>query len=329
MAFYQKQISDLTKKLDSIEQKLLKLSIEISQSTETSNLYWSTLKKQASQYYEEARVIYADWMNKEIPKAYNDDLASQIRRIKQLSFVPTISVHYNKVSKKDLNKQTISTILNDSLSSFYSATETGNNQLNRLLSATQQLNLKEKTINKAINEGFVKGAKTGGIFSKRVGKGSLYGAQRQLQNELLKKSLDGQYITIIDKNGKPRNYNIKSYAEMVARTKLIETQTAATVNISMAYGSGLVQVSSHNTLTAYDAQFEGKVFDLTGKNPNFPNADDLPPFHPNCLHTITVFFEEALNDSQLQKISDFSKGITDIHPTRPGHIPLSERENLK
>jgi hypothetical protein len=327
LANYIKEVNNLKKRLDNIENKLKEISIEISTTKEVSNLYWSKLKSEVSKLYEESRKIYADWSASNIPKAYKDNLRDQISRIKGLTYKPKVTINYKSFVNKDLTKQSISTILNDSLSSFFTGTQQGEKTFNRLMNTTQQINLQEKEVNKAIEKGFIEGAD--GIYdpTKKVGAGSLYGARRQLQKDLLKKSLNEQYITIIDKNGKPIKYNIKSYAEMVARTKLIETQSSSTVNLSLSYGSGLVQVSSHNTLTPYDATFEGKVFDLTGENPRFPSATDLPPFHPNCKHTLTVFFEEAHSKNEIQKISDFSKGKTEVHPTRKSHVPISERKS--
>lgn len=326
MAKFTKELASLEKRLTKIERELREVSIIISTTDEISNLFWSKLKKRASKAYEEARIIFKDWNYSNIPETYKKTIQGQIRRIKNIQFKPKVDIKQKSFLNKDLTKQTISTILEDSISSFYSGTQIGEGKLNRLMGATQQLNIKEKKINQAVKKGFVEGGEGVIDFNKKVGRGSVYGVQRSLQKELLKSSLNGEYITIIDKNGKPRNYNIKSYSRLVARTKLIETQSSATVNLSMEYESGLVQVSSHNTLTPYDAQFEGKVFDLTGKNPRFPTATDLPPFHPNCEHTITVFFEDALNENQLSEISDFSKGKIEAHPTMPGHTPISERK---
>jgi hypothetical protein len=321
---FQKQVIKLQKRLNKVENELKDISNIIATTDKIDIGFWNKLKRKTQKAYEEARVIYKQWSDTEIPRAYFTNIQKQISRIKHIKFQPSKIINFSTFSKKDIHKRTINTILDDSISTYFLGLQMGEKKLNRLMGLTQQLNVQEKTVNKAIEEGFGKGAE-GVKFDKKVGRGSLYGAQRQLQKDLMKDALNEQYITVIDKNGKPINYNIKSYAELVARTKLIEAQSSSTVNLSLDYGSGLVQVSAHNTQTEYDAQFEGKVFDLTGKNPRFPTATDLPPFHPNCQHVLTVFFEEALTDKQLEKISDFSKGKIEIHPTRKSHIPLSKR----
>lgn len=324
MAKFTKELASLEKRLTKIEKELRDISIIISTTDEISNLFWSKLKRDASKAYEKARIIFKDWNLSNIPDIYKKTIQGQIRRIKNISFKPKVDIKQKSFLNKDLTKQTISTILEDSLASFYSGTQIGEKKLNRLMGATQQLNIKEKKINQLIQKGFVEGAEGVTNFNKKVGRGSVYGVQRSLQKELLKNSLDGKTITIVNKNGKAVNYNIKSYSELVARTKLIETQSSATVNLSMEYDSGLVQVSSHNTFTPYDAQFEGKVFDLTGKNPRFPTATDLPPFHVNPYDKET----EILTKNGWKKVNNIKIGekcfSLNIYTRNVEYVPVTK-----
>jgi len=49
----------------------------------------------------------------------------------------------------------------------------------------------------------------------------------------------------------------------------------------------------------------------------------------NCLHSLSVAFKEALEiDGTYQEYSQFSKGKTEIHPTRTKHIPISQRKGV-
>lgn len=311
------QVAKLTKELDKVEKKLFDLSIITAKTKKTDNLFWARMRAKTKKLYEEARIIYAAWNELNIPFFYNKNIRKQIKRIKDLSFTIPNPTNYKQFKNKNINKQTIKTILNDSISSFVIGADSGEKKLNRLYGLTQQLNITETTLNKGIEEGFKERA-------------SVYGARKRIQEDLLRDALEKKYITVIDKNGKPINYKITTYAELVARTKLIQAQSDGTVNLAISTGSDLVQVSSHNTKTEYDAQFEGKIYSLSGKNSNFPAVIDLPPFHPNCRHTITVVFEEALEINRtLEKLSDFSKGKINIHPTRTAHIPINKRKGLK
>lgn len=290
-----KSISNLKKRLDKIENKLLKISIEISNTKQISNFYWSRLQSKTKKLYEQARIIFAEWDQLNIPYFYKENIRKQIKRIKTMKFKPSKEVSYLDFIKKDKNKKSVEILLMDGISSYAIGLDSGEKKFITLMRATQQLNLTEKEINKALAEGFQE-------------QGSIYGARKKVQEKLLKDAIDGKYITVINKNGKPINYNIKSYAELIARTQIINSQSSGTVNLALEYGSDLVQVSSHNTETPYDAQFEGKIFSLSGKDKDFPAVIDLPAFHPNCKHTITVFFKEAQPKGHLDKLIDRSKG---------------------
>jgi hypothetical protein len=306
------ELSKLEKRLSVVEQNLFEISKTTATTKETSNLFWSRLLSQANREYEKARVIYAEWNKLNIPFFYDKNLRKQIKSIKEMKFKPPEMVSWIKFKDNNVNVQTKASIVSTSVSDYVIGLDSGQKKLNRLFRSTQQLNITENELNKSITDGFNE-------------KRSFYGTKKRLQEVLLQDALDKKYIVVIDKNGKPINYKVTSYAETVARTKLTESQSAGTVNLATAVGSDLVQVSSHNTKTPFDAQFEGKVYSLSGTDPDFPPATFLPPFHPNCIHTITIYFKEAQPEKTLKEMSDFSKGKTETHPTRKSHVPITER----
>ena len=117
---------------------------------------------------------------------------------------------------------------------------------------------------------------------------------KELRAELIEESIDGERITIIDKNGKPRNYKIKEYSKMCVYTEAIKSQAKATVDIAIEVESDLVQVSRHFTNCDICSEVEGKVYSISGNDPDFPFMDFELPLHPNCKHTLTVVFRELL-----------------------------------
>lgn len=306
------EIYNLKKKLERIESKLLQISLDTAMTKSTSNFYWSQLLSQANKEYEKARIVFAEWSNENMPYFYDKNLRKQIKRIKDMTYKPPEMVSYVKFKDNNINVQTKASIVQGAISDFVIGLDSGQKKMNRLLRASQQVNITEEALNKSVVEGFNE-------------KKSIYGAKKKVQQALLKDALDKKYITVVDKNGQPINYKMTSYSELVARTKLTEMQSSGTVNLSLSVGNDLIQVSSHNTLTPYDAQFEGKIFSISGEDKRFPPVTDLPPFHPNCIHTITVYFAEAQPPKTLKKASEFSLGKTEIHPTRTSHIPISER----
>lgn len=87
-----------------------------------------------------------------------------------------------------------------------------------------------------------------------------------------------------DKAG--RNWNMKTYASMVARTATMEAHLQGTATRLLELGQDLVEVSSHINACEYCQPWQGKVLSLTGKTPGYPTLDEAKEqglFHPNCF----------------------------------------------
>ena len=305
-------IGKLKKKLDKFEKRLFKLTLKLNSTKEVSNFYYSIIQRKVAKEYEKARKIYAEWATSNIPSHYNEEIRKQVKRIKAMKYKPQRITNYTKIKRSQVSKRKMLSITDDAINDYLLGLDSGRKEYYRFIRSTQQLNITEKELNKSIAQGFQE-------------EKSLYGTKKKIHEALTKNALDKKYITIVDKNGKTRTYNAKYYASLVARTKLRAASTNAVIDTAIGFGSDLVQVSSHNTTTPFDSQFEGKVYSLSGKDKDFPAASFLPPFHPNCLHSISVYFKEAHTEKQVKKISDFSKGKIEIHPTRKSHIPVSKR----
>jgi hypothetical protein len=159
------------RRLDVIEDKLKDLTIQISTSKEISNQYWNQIQREAVKLYEQSRIIYSEWSKFNIPFYYKRNVQEQIRRIKSLKIVADVP-NYREYINKNIHKQTIAIIVRDSISSYVTAANAGQKQFERMISLTQQINLTEKELNRAIAEGFQE-------------KKSLFGARKNLQMELL------------------------------------------------------------------------------------------------------------------------------------------------
>ena len=297
------RISKLKKRLDSVEEKLTSLAYEISNTTKTDFSYWSKLRKKISSVYEESRVIFGNWSKINLAGYYNDELNKQIQRIKSLTFT-TGTIDFNTYKDKSLNKKSIRKITTSANQSFLIATILGEERFNRALRTTQQINISNAKIQKRLTETT-----------------SIQDLRKRISSDLMKSLTDGKFVTVIDKNGVQRSYDVKYYSDMVARTEMRNLQTASVVNAAAGVDADLVQVSSHNTKTPFDAQFEGKIFSLSGNDKDFPKADILPPFHPNCRHVITVVFKEGLeaNGTLKSKIEQSNKSI---------NIPENKQKDL-
>lgn len=120
------------------------------------------------------------------------------------------------------------------------------------------------------------------------GKSRAY-ASKRIHEYLRLQLLDGQFITI-----RGRNYNLRSYSKMVARTRLREAQTQAVKNTCAQYDNDLVQVSEHGTDCEICMPYEGEIYSLSGRHPTYPSFNIDIPLHPNCEHNISPTSEVAI-----------------------------------
>lgn len=100
---------------------------------------------------------------------------------------------------------------------------------------------------------------------------------------------EGKFIQI-----RGRNYNMRKYADGVAKTRLRTVQTDAVLNSCEEYENDLVEVSAHGTECLICIPYEGNVYSLSGKSTVYPYLDAYPPFHPRCQHSIRPTSEAAL-----------------------------------
>jgi hypothetical protein len=307
-------IDKLVSRLDSVNKRFRGAINEIASTTDTTNKYWNGVDSKLRGLYAEARTIIKNWAENEIPKEYQSRLADTVRALKAGAIKPPNVVDYKKLVGTQTVRQNAMAILKDTLSAFDVGMRSGEKTLFHLTRVTQQTLLSDKRVNNAVADGFYE-------------KGTGSNAKRRLKEELMAKALDGKYVTVVNKNGKSMQFEVGTYAEIVARTKLMEVSSQAVLNTAEVVGADLVQVSTHNTLCAICAQYEGKIYSLSGGDSDFPELDEEPPYHPQCQHSISIVFRKALElDGTLSDYVDFSNGDTEDHPTRRGWIPISERE---
>lgn len=101
----------------------------------------------------------------------------------------------------------------------------------------------------------------------------------------LKQRLEREGITgFVDAKG--RKWKLSTYSNMVIRTTTGEAQNRAVANSVLGRGLDLVRVDKHKHPNDICSQFDGKVFSLSGKTPGYKLLKKIPPFHPNCKHSI-------------------------------------------
>jgi hypothetical protein len=92
-----------------------------------------------------------------------------------------------------------------------------------------------------------------------------------------------------------RSYNVKSYSELVARTRMRESQTEAVKESMKEFDEDLVEIPRHDNPCPDCAEYQGKVYSVSGKSDKYPELPDGgPPFHPNCEDVMNPVSENAL-----------------------------------
>lgn len=128
-------------------------------------------------------------------------------------------------------------------------------------------------------------------------------AQGQTVNQCKKnliQSLLNEGITCIkDKRG--RNIDLSSYAEVVARSTTREATNTATLNQLQGNGYDLVKMSSHSPTCSICAIYQGRVYSISGNNPDYPSLDtaysgEYANIHPNCAHVLEPYIPSLADD---------------------------------
>lgn len=105
-----------------------------------------------------------------------------------------------------------------------------------------------------------------------------------------------------DKTG--RKWNMRSYAEMVARTTTMEAHNQGTVNRLAENDLDLVVVSQHAGACDLCVPWEGKVLSITGKTLGYPTLAEAKAaglFHPNCAHAMSLYVDL---DEEIRKLEE-------------------------
>lgn len=122
------------------------------------------------------------------------------------------------------------------------------------------------------------------------------------------------------KDAAGRDWNMKSYASMVARTTTMEAHLGGTANRLLESGHDLVIVSDHVEECDLCRPWEGKVLSLTGATPGYPTlaeAKEAGLFHPNCEHTYGLYLDL---DAEIKRLEKVVAGEPAPAPT--GRLPI-------
>lgn len=177
-----------------------------------------------------------------------------------------------------IHKDAVTLLVDNTTLDLLTANGTIKQQVTRFVRQTQQQVIEDSQISKRIAEGMIEGETRKQISDK-------------ILSDFTKQLDEGKFITV---NG--RNYDPEAYSRLVARSRFTEASNNANVNAALQYGVDLVQVSVNSGSCDICDEFQGKIFSISGNDPDFPALEDRPPYHPNCRHQLLPVTRESLED---------------------------------
>lgn len=93
------------------------------------------------------------------------------------------------------------------------------------------------------------------------------------------------------------------YARTVTRTKTRTAHTTGAVNRYKETGVKFVKINEHHPTCHVCARYQGMVVALEENEYGFPTTDGipLPPYHPNCQHTVSPYVIEFKTEAEIQE----------------------------
>lgn len=136
------------------------------------------------------------------------------------------------------------------------------------------------------------------VRASAVGYQSWQKVARNLREQLADEGVTG----FKDRTG--RQWNMRTYAEMVARTTTMEAHLEGTKTRLLESGHDLVEITKHSSPCKLCAPWEGMVLSLTGRTDGYPALDDAKKaglFHPNCRHDYGLYIDLDAEIDRMKK----------------------------
>lgn len=134
------------------------------------------------------------------------------------------------------------------------------------------------------------GRATREAITQKIATGVIGGeALRQVKKQIAGTIAEQGLTALKDKAG--HSWSLDRYAEMLYRTKVVETRNRGLINRMVENNYDLVQVSAHAGTCDICAEWQGKILSATGQTKGYPTvaqAEQGGLFHPNCRHAINT-----------------------------------------
>jgi hypothetical protein len=255
---------------------VLKVILE-KEAKKQDTIYFKDILKQIMQILEQLDKNAAKWIEKNVPKIYQQNYIEVMAFIKQLKGEVIQNPSFSQIHQRAVD------VL-------------AQNLYDNLRNATQFVGRKF--------DDYFRRASLESAGKKYVSGETWQQMKKDLMEKLLSKGLTG----FKDRLG--REWRLDSYAEMVARTLTREAATVATINACKEFDIDLVRISTHYPTCHLCAPIQGKVYSLSGKDGRYPKYGEdgvVIPRHPNCRHVLMPYIRELdPNAEETEKYSNTS-----------------------
>jgi len=235
---FKKRFAGLKQSITKREKNIAKIINDFLTNPKQNQLYWNSVKVKLNREYTEILKLNQSWASVEIPKLYRLALREQMARAKKLKSITNKAEKSIKRLLKSKNVLGIQRVLAQSaIDDMTAGLLMGRRDVNRLIAQTRQSLISESIIDNALLREIEKG---------NIAASKILSRRGTVANRLQKAAKDNKFLTIVDKNGNPRQYRITYYAEMVYRSKWHEAQSEAVKTNNKNWDTDLIRVSRTN-----------------------------------------------------------------------------------
>lgn len=140
------------------------------------------------------------------------------------------------------------------------------------------------------------------VIANKVATGSTV---KEAKKEIVKRFANQGVSTITYKNGRVVQMDV--YARLVAVTTTSEATNKGAMNAVTDLGYDLVKMSQNRTTCEICAVFEGRIYSISGNNPDYPALSEAfyrgyNTIHVNCNHRIFPYFPELDDDESENRV---------------------------
>ena len=252
--------------------------------------YTESRLAQVQEIVEDLKAKQATWARRELPAAYN---AAKVR----LALAYGDTLLFNAI-----DEELIASLILGTEADVSAALRGIVPDMERLYISARQIIIPAQQLDYQIAHGIVQGLPATEI-GKRIVDALQTGATERLKDlldestrKIIQRAASGHFVAVLCKDGKLRHYGLRHYSELVAKTTRSLAARRAVLQSAAEYGFDLVRVSVHVGACSKCIPRQGIVYSLTGATRGFPvaSADDLPPYHPVCGHSIWPVSAEIL-----------------------------------